>query len=116
MFEELLGLFILSSFNRKACQQNFLSVARMHEWQEIYRQLRQLVIGRKMKINSKRDHAAIHRALLSGLLSGVAHRTSDNEYTGAGGVKFHLWPGSGLCLFARGNFICGILLSAFRQK
>ncbi|MCA9214784.1 MAG: ATP-dependent RNA helicase HrpA, partial [Planctomycetales bacterium] len=81
---------------RKACQQDFLSVARMHEWQEIYRQLRQLVIGHKMRITSRRDHAAIHRALLTGLLSGVAHRTSDNEYTGAGGVKFHLWPGSGL--------------------
>lgn len=81
---------------QRACRQNFLSVARMHEWMEIYRQLKRLVVGRKIKMSSNPDHAAIHRALLPGLLSGVAQRTAENEYTGAGGVKFHLWPGSGL--------------------
>lgn len=39
---------------------------------------------------------AIHRALLTGLLSNVAYRTDNFEYTGAGGTKFHLWPGSGV--------------------
>ena len=82
---------------RKACQQNFLSHNRMHEWQEIYRQLQRIVRDNRMTISSKRDdYAAIHRSLLCGLLSGVALRTSEVEYTGAGGVKFYLWPGSGL--------------------
>ena len=40
--------------------------------------------------------SAIHRALLSGLLSGVAYRAAEREYTGAGGLQLLLWPGSGL--------------------
>ncbi len=41
-------------------------------------------------------YAAIHRALLTGLLSNVAYRSETYEYTGAGGNKFYLWPGSAL--------------------
>jgi len=39
---------------------------------------------------------ALHRALLTGLLSGVAKKTDKGDYLGAGGLRFHLWPGSGL--------------------
>jgi ATP-dependent helicase HrpA len=39
---------------------------------------------------------AIHRALLTGLLGNVGTRTGDFEYTGARGMKFHIFPGSGL--------------------
>jgi ATP-dependent helicase HrpA len=42
------------------------------------------------------DYAAIHRALLAGLLSNLAMRSDNFEYTGAGGGKFYLWPGSGV--------------------
>ncbi|MCI0357695.1 MAG: DUF3418 domain-containing protein, partial [Planctomycetaceae bacterium] len=38
---------------------------------------------------------AIHRALLTGLLSSIANRGDASEYTAAGGGKFVLWPGSG---------------------
>ena len=41
-------------------------------------------------------YAAIHRSLLSGLLSRVAQRGESSEYTAAGGGKFQLWPGSGV--------------------
>ena len=37
---------------------------------------------------------AIHRSLMAGLLSGVAMLGDRHEFTGAGGIKFHLWPGS----------------------
>ena len=40
--------------------------------------------------------AAIHRALLTGFLSGIAQRTETGEYVVAGGMKSWLWPGSGL--------------------
>ena len=40
------------------------------------------------------DYDAIHRSLLTGLLSGVAMLGDKHEYTGSGGIKFHLWPGS----------------------
>ena len=80
---------------RKACQQNFLSYNRMREWQEIHRQLLQIVEQNKLKQQPRRDdYDAIHRSLLTGLLSGVANRTDTYEYTGAGGQKLNLWPGS----------------------
>ncbi|WP_404310960.1 ATP-dependent RNA helicase HrpA [Neorhodopirellula lusitana] len=41
-------------------------------------------------------YALIHQALLTGLLSGVAMAGDKNEYTGAGGLKLFLWPGSGI--------------------
>ena len=82
---------------RRACQQNFLSFNRMREWSEIHRQLLQLAASHGFHPRKRRDnYNAIHRALLTGFLWGIAHRTGDYEYTGAGGVKFHLWPGSGL--------------------
>jgi ATP-dependent helicase HrpA len=42
------------------------------------------------------DYDAIHRALLSGFLSGIALRQERNQYQGAGGLRWQLWPGSSL--------------------
>ena len=88
---------------QKLCQQNFLSPARLREWGEVHRQLSQLVrdLGLRQRpiqgpIVENTDAGAVHRALLRGLLSCVAHRTNQHEYTGAGGNKFSIWPGSGL--------------------
>lgn len=82
---------------RKACLQNFLSYNRLREWADLHRQLHAISQSAKMRVGPRSDnYDAIHRALLTGLLSGVAYRTDKFEYTGAGGLKFHLWPGSGL--------------------
>ena len=91
---------------RKMCKQNFISYNRMREWSELERQLRdilsrgsaELKAAAKALRNSERkdDYAAIHRALLTGLLSNVAYLSSEHEYSGAGGHKLFLWPGSGL--------------------
>jgi ATP-dependent helicase HrpA len=81
----------------KVCRQNFLSFNRLREWLDVHRQLRQLADEAGLKLKPRRDdYDAIHRALLSGLLSNVALRTDQYEYTGAGRVKFYLWPGSGV--------------------
>ncbi len=81
----------------KACRQNFLSHVRIREWLDVHRQLRQLVDEAGMKQGPRQnDYAAIHKALLRGLLSNVALRTDTYEYTVAGGAKFQLWPGSGV--------------------
>ena len=42
------------------------------------------------------DYAAVHRAILAGLLSNVGFRTGANEYSVPGGQVFYLWPGSAL--------------------
>lgn len=87
----------------KLCVRTFLSPARLREWGEVHRQLRQLVVEQGFKQRPRNsglvegaDRDAVHRALLRGLLSCVANRTEEHEYTGAGGNKFSVWPGSGL--------------------
>ena len=82
---------------KRACQQNFLSWSLMRQWEDIYRQLKSTVSQQKLKVRQRRnDFDAIHRSLLTGLLSGVAMLTDKHQYTGAGGIKFNLWPGSGV--------------------
>ncbi|HMC10315.1 MAG TPA: DUF3418 domain-containing protein, partial [Pirellulaceae bacterium] len=111
---------------RKSCRQNFLSELRLREWQDVHRQLLEMVQqigikptkrrwtqhsspGHPLRGSAPREgrisrsemptmdlaYAAIHRSLLSGLLSSIANRGETNEYTAAGGGKFLLWPGSG---------------------
>ena len=82
---------------KRACEQNFLSFPLMRQWQDIHRQLKRMVSEQGLKTRSrKNDYGAIHRSLLAGLLSGIALIGDRHEFTGAGGIKFHLWPGSGL--------------------
>jgi ATP-dependent helicase HrpA len=106
---------VTRSQQRKAYQQNFLSEMRLREWQDVHRQLVEMVrqfglapgrrrIETAITVDPERaarpdDYAAVHRALLTGLLSNIAQRSDTSEYNGAGGNKFFLWPGSGV--FAR---------------
>ncbi len=85
---------------RHACQQNFLSEVRLREWQDVHRQLLQFATQGGMKTSPRRNNPeSIHRALLCGLLSNLALRRDGQEYEGAGGTTFLLWPGS--AAFAR---------------
>lgn len=82
---------------RKACQENFLSFVQIQQWSDIHRQLREMAKQAGLHYSSNRkNYQAIHSALATGLLSGVAMLSNKFEYTGAGGIKFNLWPGSGL--------------------
>lgn len=111
---------------RKLCVEKFVSYIRMHEWQDIYRQIKEITeeihapsttTPRKLppgthrprtvipRYNFEANPEAIHRAILCGLLSNVGYRTDSFEYVGAhggggggggGGRKFNIFPGSAL--------------------
>ncbi len=80
---------------QKMCRKNYLSYNRMREWLDVHRQLKQLVEASGLKLKKRHDdYGAIHRALLTGLLSNVAKRIDKHAYRGNGGAKSFLWPGS----------------------
>ena len=106
---------------RKLCKREFLSFMRLREWNETYRQLRmslqdsgalkkvskqsklkKAVKPVKKKKSGKDDdkyaakYDAIHQSLLTGLLSNIGFQEENQEYSGANGRKFYIFPASGL--------------------
>ena len=81
---------------RQYCRDSFLSYVRMMEWQEVHSQLLDVLKGElELTLNSSPgDYVAIHRSLLTGLLSNVSLRQDLGEYAGARGVKLFIHPGS----------------------
>jgi ATP-dependent helicase HrpA len=53
-------------------------------------------VRRALHRSEAEQRDAIHRSLLTGLLGNVGRKTDGNEYVGARGVKFQLFPGSAL--------------------
>ena len=83
---------------RRYSSDNFLSYTRMREWLDIHAQIMQVIKG-DLKMHPNTDDASyekIHRALLTGLLSNIGFRHEQYEYLGARGLKFFIFPGSGL--------------------
>ncbi|ODT64603.1 MAG: ATP-dependent RNA helicase HrpA [Nitrosomonadales bacterium SCN 54-20] len=85
--------------NRKLieqCQENFLSHRRMREWREVHGQLHTLVVETGLKPNEiPANYDEMHRALLAGLLGNIGFKIDeDNEYLGARGIRFSIFPGS----------------------
>jgi ATP-dependent helicase HrpA len=108
-----------SSAFRRMCRGEHLNYVRVREWFDVHRQLQSLVKGGDRSTpaagGGASDPDAIHRALLSGLLSqigildersapaGGRSRTPPKdgkrklaEYRGARGIRFSIFPGSGL--------------------
>ncbi|VAW42210.1 ATP-dependent helicase HrpA [hydrothermal vent metagenome] len=82
---------------RKWCHKNFISYRRYIEWQDIYKQLLNLIKAQKVRINSKpADYASIHQAILAGFISHIGYKKEHSEYQGARNRNFHIFPGSGL--------------------
>ena len=80
---------------RQACGTHFLSYLRMLEWQDVQRQLREVVASFGWRLNSEPANGEqVHRAVLPGLLANVGHKGDANEYDGVRGRKFFLFPGS----------------------
>ncbi|AYY12237.1 ATP-dependent RNA helicase HrpA [Actinobacteria bacterium YIM 96077] len=83
---------------RKMCRTEYLNYLRVREWQDLEAQLRNLVKPLGVTVNETPGGAdEIHRSLLAGLLSHIGVKEgSANEYLGARGTKFAIFPGSGL--------------------
>jgi ATP-dependent helicase HrpA len=79
------------------CRDQFLSPARMREWRELHGQLHAIVAELGWRENQvAASFEEIHRALLAGLLGNIGFKSETQEYDGARGIKFFLFPGSAL--------------------
>ncbi len=100
---------------RNWCIEHFLSFKRIHEWQDIHRQINRMLkehgfkennsIGMTIgtqKIKSKEFdlggplYIALHKSLLSGYLAGIAQKKEKNMFMAAKGQQAMIFPGSGL--------------------
>jgi len=91
---------------RRVCRDSFLSWIRVREWTEIHRQLSDIVkelgldqskTASAVLPGAKRDDDALHRALLTGLLSKVGLWNAEARvYVGARQTRYALHPSSSL--------------------
>ena len=83
---------------RKRCKAEFLHHLRVREWQDLTGQVRGAAEGLGVRINqTPAEPAAVHQAILSGLLSHVGLKSPrGREYEGARGTRFVVFPGSAL--------------------
>jgi ATP-dependent helicase HrpA len=85
------------SRQRRWCRERFLSFPRMREWHDIHQQLLAQVKDAGWRLNQvAAAYPELHGALLTGFLGHIGERTEDRSYEGARGLKFHIFPGSGV--------------------
>jgi ATP-dependent helicase HrpA len=91
-----------SSAFRRMCRDENLHYLRVREWQDLVTQLRDIAKDMGLAPGPRRDRdaaaiEALHRSLLTGLLSHVGLRTEDRkDHLGARGSRFAVSPGSAL--------------------
>jgi ATP-dependent helicase HrpA len=85
-----------SSAFRRLCKNEFLNYLRIREWQDVYRQLKQLSRPLGLTIGDPAVNPdGIHRSILSGLLSHIGLRdAAKKDYVGARQARFSIFPGS----------------------
>jgi ATP-dependent helicase HrpA len=88
---------------RRMCRDEYLHYLRIREWQDVHAQLRQackdlgIEVGRLGAADGAADPAAVHRALIAGLLSHVgSYDQARRDYLGARGARWAIHPGSAL--------------------
>ncbi|MBQ9240619.1 MAG: ATP-dependent RNA helicase HrpA [Duodenibacillus sp.] len=80
----------------------FLSPRRMREWRDVWRQLGELTRENGWSVNAApATYEQLHRSLLTGLLGNIGMRQLDADlhaapFAGARGIRFWVWPGSGI--------------------
>lgn len=82
---------------RQWCKAHFLSYVRINEWLDIHQQLVSQISEMGLRVNVEAaDYGAIHRAVLTGLLGHLGLKSEKDDYLGARGSRFYIFPGSGL--------------------
>ena len=83
---------------RRLCKDNFLSYPRIRDWIDLRDQLERLCKELKLDVaSSTGGDVGLHRALLTGLLGNLGKRDPEtSDYRGARGIRFAIFPGSGL--------------------
>ncbi|MFN8145822.1 MAG: ATP-dependent RNA helicase HrpA [Candidatus Nanopelagicales bacterium] len=83
---------------RRTCRDEFLHYLRVREWQDVHSQLRQTCKELGIAVpHASASPDAVHRALVSGLLSHVgSYDQSRRDYLGARGARWAIHPGSAL--------------------
>jgi len=93
-----------SSATRRWCRERWLSWIRVREWIDTWRQLRELcseVLGINTPAEVRRrpregGWGALHRSVLSGLVSNLGRLDEDLAYETSGGGTYAVHPSSGL--------------------
>ena len=82
---------------RQYCKSRFLSYVRLRDWHEVHTQLQQIALEMGLSLNqTAAEYAAIHRALLTGLLTQIGFKTEGGDYLATRSAKFQIFPGSAL--------------------
>ncbi|MBK5000335.1 ATP-dependent RNA helicase HrpA [Pseudomonas sp. S31] len=82
---------------RNWCRKNFLNYLRLREWRDAHRQLGLICRDLQLAVNKEPcDYQKLHKAILSGLLSQIGHKTEEGDYQGARQRRFWVHPSSGL--------------------
>jgi ATP-dependent helicase HrpA len=89
-----------SSARRRWCTERFLSPMRMREWDELHAQLKRLATERLTPtippLADESDPERVHRTILAGFVSHVAHRQDDGTYRLPSGQTAELHPSSAI--------------------
>ena len=82
---------------RNWCRKQFLNYLRLREWRDAHRQLGLICRDLQLAVNKEpADFPRLHKAILSGLLSQIGHKTEEGDYQGARQRRFWVHPSSGL--------------------
>jgi len=82
---------------RRLCQREFISYQRAREWQDVHAELRDICaeLGLSMQTESAAPRAAVHQALLAGLVTHVGLRQGQRrDFIAPRSARFALWPAS----------------------
>ncbi|MER2297961.1 MAG: ATP-dependent RNA helicase HrpA, partial [Pseudomonas sp.] len=88
---------LTSSPLRNWCRKHFLNYLRLREWRDAHRQLSLICRELQLPVNKEpSDYQKVHKAILSGLLSQIGHKTEEGDYQGARQRRFWVHPSSGI--------------------